>query len=320
MTLSPAQDVDVLWVVTGDSKLIASLSGVDLVEGEELPVSFDYLEGAGVSVSPALFSMDSTRVEVDLNVLADATPGRLRADNAMPGRLAEVAPQRVKILPREVFLGWDGARGALPGRSTGTLVRVLAGGTVEVKVVLLNPEVLLPGEAVHVDGFDSLGLSFASLTLSPDAVTAMVRIDAAHDVVSNSAVMPDAGLRIGAATVAGADVRVRPLVMAVEPRRFRVVLGEASTSDTTALTWTSHPGHSIRNMTQVNDLIRVPVDLPFETLAISVTIEHTRVGDLQIWMSPPGGWAALLSRTKFRGGRGLCGSHGDLHSASAFCG
>ena len=219
LTVLPERDIDVLRVSPGDSTLSAVLPELVLPAGEELSVSFDYLEGAGVSLSPAVFSGGNTAVEVGLDVQAAATPGRLRANSATLGRSARVTPHRVEVLPREVFLRWEGASGVFPGRSTESFVEILAGRSTDAMLVLLNPQVLLPGEAVFVRSFDGGGVSFTGVVLTPDAPDAMVRIDVSPDAVSHPGIVPDAEVSIN-----NVSVRTRPLAVEVGVREFELVL------------------------------------------------------------------------------------------------
>ena len=194
---------------------------------------------------------------------------------------------------REFALGFE-----TPEGEALTVARVLAGGTTEVAVVLTNVEVLEPDEAVSVTlTAETVSVVPPVVTLAETTPRITLSIEAAVDAVFGETVEATGVVLSGGSAVENTSVSSATLVMGVVARRFRLSVSGLSRA---AFVGEETPAVSIpdnrdeQSVRSTITTISVEEDITIELLAVTVSISHTYIGDLQVRLISPEGTEVVL--------------------------
>ena len=196
------------------TEVTVALTNAEALEpGEAVPVMLT-AEGVGVSTDTVVLSMTASSAVLTIGAATTATSGTLTAKADVAGvmnAVVEPATLAVEVVPRRFALRFETPAGAALGT-----VRVTAGSTTEVTVVLTGAEALESGETVSVTlTAEGVGVSTDTVVLSMTASSAVLTIGAAANATSGT-------LTAQANTAGVMNVVVEPATLAVEilPRRF----------------------------------------------------------------------------------------------------
>ena len=234
---------------------------------EEIPVT---LTAATLSVLPPMVTLAEAtpRVALRINAAVSAMSEPLMAEADIAGimnAVVEPTTLAVEVLPRRFALRFETLEGAMLGA-----VRVTAGRTTEVVVVLENAEALESGETVPVTlTVEEVDVSTDMSVLSMTASSAVLTISAAVDVMSGT-LTADADIT----DLPNAEVELTTLLpVTVLPRRFalRFETPEGAVLETAQVTAGSATEVAVvlENADSLVPGETVPVTLAAETLSVN---------------------------------------------------
>ena len=235
---------------------LEEVGGERLFAGEKVAVDLSLssesnVDAGALTVSPGslVFDAQSSTYTVTLAASAGALGGEWQLELAVSATtpvallhatLENMATLPVEVMPRRFALVFETPQGGVLDTA-----RVLAGGSIEVTVVLENAELLLPGEVVMAPLVATgVTVDVPGLLLKKDVPSTTIAIGAAHNVASLSGSVRTSGTVIlNGAEVPGTVVMRGSLPVTVAKRRFalrlvphRVFIGGDETTRTVLLT------------------------------------------------------------------------------------
>ena len=279
--------LEVVAIVGETIRLLVSLEGIageSLGGGEQVAVDLTVLTGMMVSPPTLMVSAGAMSQEVVLTAAVGALSGmlELRVRQTTPSML-EQAVEPESTLPIRVVREFE-LRFEVQG-AVATIAQVLAGGSTEVVVMLSNAGALLMGEAVQVSlSGNVVTVDRSGLTLTALEPSTTFIIYAAHDAMAGEVGVSGRVLS-GGFGVPDAVVIPASLPVTVEPRRFRLSL---------RLPRFGHEvgsGIAIPGGEETRSTINVVVaeNITVGALSVHVSITHSSVRDIAVYLESPGG-------------------------------
>ena len=298
---------EVVVVAGATTRLAVSLEGVQgvkLLTDEQVDAALTAPVGMMVSPSSLMLNVDMMSREVVLTAEFGAMAGELALDvtRTTPDPLPNATITLRATLPVRVVREFALSFTTLQDEPLDT-VRVLAGGSTEVRVTMSNAGTLLDNEVVTVSLTPDAAVLLQSsdisarhfLTLSKQFPRDRVTIGAVHDAATLlGTVMMSSGevLRLNGATVENTRVlpTITTLVVEIAPRQFRLELGGAGIAYTRSLGVLIPDDTSMQS---VRSTIEVEEDITIDSFWVAVVIAHGSPRELIVELVPPDGGVSL---------------------------